>query len=101
MDSSKGFSRHVSAKKQLKCMALWKEKESCSTAGAGETLVNLGQLERNHKYFSEFVVEIIEFLVSNAPPLRGLLDAFSSVGEGAVGFFVHDGLHSTKIQRAC
>lgn len=61
MDSSKGFSRHAFAKEHLKCMALWKEKESRSAAGTEvSTHVNSRQLDRNRKYFSA-IVDIIEF----------------------------------------
>jgi len=75
MDSSKGFSRQAHEIEHLKCMALWKEKESRSTAGTEvSTLVNSRQLDRNCKYFSA-IVDIIVFLVSNTLPLRGSLDA--------------------------
>jgi len=87
MDSSKGFSRQAHEIEHLKCMALWKEKESRSTAGTEvSTLVNSRQLDRNCKYFSA-IADIIVFLVSNTLPLRGSLDAFDTMGEGGSGLF--------------
>ncbi|CAK6975311.1 Zinc finger MYM-type protein 1 [Scomber scombrus] len=87
-DKVTGFSRHSNSKEHQACMASWKEKEmQCNTGSEISTMVNFDQLAQNRLYGSA-IVDIIEFLVSNEPPLLGDVDSVDSRDEAGSGLFL-------------
>ena len=86
-DKAKGFSRHSNSKEHQACMARWKETEMrCNTGSEISTMVNSDQLAQNRLYAA--IVDIIEFPVSNEPPLRGDVDSVYSRDEAGSGLFL-------------
>lgn len=71
LDKHKGFQKHENSQTHVEAMVIWQERKMRIENDQNvSTMVNEKQLEK-YSYYIKSVVEVIQFLCVNEPPMRG------------------------------